>query len=82
MSQRPDLFRGQDACEQCGSRRFFLQDGLTFCQNGHQQEVSTQIETADDGRGLARKTRKRREPVEKVSRGMPFAAHFHIHYHP
>ncbi len=71
MSQRLDLFRGNEPCEQCGSRRFFLQDGLTYCQNGHQQEVATQVEVADDGRGLARKTRKRKEPVEKVSRSMP-----------
>lgn len=77
MSQRLDIFRGKERCGQCKSKRFFLQDGLTFCQNGHQQEVATQVEVAEDVHRVARKTRKKREIAENVSRGMlisPFNA--------
>ena len=31
---------GADPCDQCGSRRFHVEEGYRVCANGHRQEVS------------------------------------------
>jgi RNA polymerase I-specific transcription initiation factor RRN7 len=65
-----------DACEQCGSTRFHIDNGLRYCSNGHEQAGGQQV--ADDAeeygtQGKRTKAKKERSKVKtsKVYRGPP-----------
>ncbi|KAF5025465.1 hypothetical protein F66182_2441 [Fusarium sp. NRRL 66182] len=72
MDERHDLrkFPRGERCPECGSRRWYLENGLRFCSNGHQVEGFVQFDIGDDveaGR-LGNVARKEKETKEKELR--------------
>ncbi|KZF23440.1 hypothetical protein L228DRAFT_282169 [Xylona heveae TC161] len=67
--------------ENCRSNRYYVEDGLWFCRNGHRKEGRIQVEEDEDAFGTqGKKTRKKREARElesKVYRG-PRAFHLYL----
>ncbi|KAI9880099.1 MAG: Pol I core factor CF [Pleopsidium flavum] len=65
-----DYFRG-DVCgvDNCRATQYYIEDGLSYCKNGHRREGRTQVQEDEDDFGTqGRKTRQKRETREKVSR--------------
>jgi Zinc-finger of RNA-polymerase I-specific TFIIB, Rrn7 len=72
-----------DACELCGSRQFHVEDGHTFCDNGHQQEgVDIGEDEADYGTQGKRVRKKEAKSKVKISKGAPFSqCHIELRAH-
>ncbi|MCJ1238187.1 Pol I core factor CF [Varicellaria rhodocarpa] len=69
----PIEYRKGSRCgfENCPSREYYIQDGLTYCRRDHQQDVPLQTQVGEDEEfpTRGRKTRKEKVAVEKrVSR--------------
>ena len=69
-----DSRAGIDTCELCGSTRFRIMDGITYCTNGHEQAGGQQV--ADDaeeyetqGKRTIAKKKKAKVKVLRVYRG-------------
>jgi RNA polymerase I-specific transcription initiation factor RRN7 len=63
-----------DACEQCGSTRFHLDNGLRYCSNGHEQAGGQQVaedseEFGTQGKRTKRKKEKRKMKTSRIYRG-------------
>jgi RNA polymerase I-specific transcription initiation factor RRN7 len=63
-----------DACEQCGSTRFHIDNGLRYCSNGHEQAGGQQIaDDADEygtqGKRTKAKKEKGKAKASKIYRG-------------
>ncbi|KAH7253923.1 ubiquitin family-domain-containing protein [Fusarium redolens] len=72
MDERRDLrkFPRGERCPECGARRWYLENGLRFCSNGHQVEGFIQFDIGDDvdAGQLGKKTKKDKEVKEKELR--------------
>ncbi|QPC76438.1 hypothetical protein HYE68_007190 [Fusarium pseudograminearum] len=72
MDERRDLrkFPRGERCPECGARRWYLENGLRFCSNGHQVEGFIQFDIGDevDAGNLGRVARKEKEVKEKELR--------------
>ncbi|KAH7004570.1 ubiquitin family-domain-containing protein [Fusarium venenatum] len=72
MDERRDLrkFPRGERCPECGARRWYLENGLRFCSNGHQVEGFVQFDIGDevDAGNLGRVARKEKEVKEKELR--------------
>ncbi|EXM02565.1 hypothetical protein NOF04DRAFT_22152 [Fusarium oxysporum II5] len=72
MDERRDLrkFPRGERCPECGARRWYLENGLRFCFNGHQVEGFIQFDIGDDvdAGQLGKKTKKDKEVKEKELR--------------
>ncbi|KAF5962840.1 hypothetical protein FBULB1_13791 [Fusarium bulbicola] len=72
MDERQDLrkFPRGERCPECGARRWYLENGLRFCSNGHQVEGFIQFDIGDDvdAGQLGKKTKKDKEVKEKELR--------------
>ncbi|KAF5668587.1 polymerase i core factor subunit [Fusarium heterosporum] len=72
MDERRDLrkFPRGERCPECGARRWYLENGLRFCSNGHQVEGFIQFDIGDDvdAGKLGRVTKKDKETKEKELR--------------
>ncbi|KAF4340337.1 hypothetical protein FBEOM_5725 [Fusarium beomiforme] len=72
MDERRDLrkFARGERCPECGARRWYLENGLRFCSNGHQVEGFIQFDIGDDvdAGQLGKKTKKDKEVKEKELR--------------
>lgn len=56
-----------DACERCGSTRFYIDNGLRYCINGHEQAGGQQVAEADEEyltQGRRTKRKKEKRPVK------------------
>lgn len=63
-----------DACEQCGSTHFHIDDGLLYCSNGHEQAGGQQVaedseEFGTRGKRTRRKREKSKAKTSKIYRG-------------
>jgi RNA polymerase I-specific transcription initiation factor RRN7 len=63
-----------EPCDQCGSREFYIQDGATYCANGHDQNRGPEIGEDDDdygtqGKRINTKERTKKQKVPKVYSG-------------
>ncbi|KAF5621268.1 hypothetical protein F52700_11017 [Fusarium sp. NRRL 52700] len=72
MDERRDLrkFPRGERCPECGARRWYLENGLRFCSNGHQVEGFIQFDIGDDvdAGQLGKKSKKDKEVKEKELR--------------
>ncbi|KAI3587748.1 ubiquitin family-domain-containing protein [Fusarium oxysporum f. sp. albedinis] len=72
MDERRDLrkFPRGERCPECGARRWYLENGLRYCSNGHQVEGFIQFDIGDDvdAGQLGKKTKKDKEVKEKELR--------------
>ncbi|GKU02567.1 polymerase i core factor subunit [Fusarium langsethiae] len=72
MDERRDLrkFPRGERCPECGARRWYLENGLRFCSNGHQVEGFIQFDIGDevDAGNLGKVARKEKEVKEKELR--------------
>ncbi|KAI1028419.1 hypothetical protein LB503_002314 [Fusarium chuoi] len=72
MDERRDLrkFPRGERCPECGARRWYLENGLRFCSNGHQVEGFIQFDIGDDvdAGQLGKKTKKDKEVKDKELR--------------
>ncbi|KAF4490254.1 hypothetical protein FAGAP_10973 [Fusarium agapanthi] len=72
MDERRDLrkFLRGERCPECGARRWYLENGLRFCSNGHQVEGFIQFDIGDDvdAGQHGKKTKKDKEVKEKELR--------------
>ncbi|KAF4447117.1 hypothetical protein F53441_9262 [Fusarium austroafricanum] len=72
MDERRDLrkFPRGERCPECGARRWYLENGLRFCSNGHQVEGFIQFDVGDDVESgqIGKKTKKDKEVKEKELR--------------
>ncbi|KAJ4258696.1 hypothetical protein NW762_007780 [Fusarium torreyae] len=72
MDERRELrkFPRGERCPECGVRRWYLENGLRFCSNGHQVEGFIQFDIGDevDAGKLGNVVRKEKETKEKELR--------------
>ncbi|KAH8659085.1 hypothetical protein BGZ60DRAFT_414514 [Tricladium varicosporioides] len=64
-------FPRNESCteEGCRARKYYIEDGKKFCQRGHEQIGFTQTQQdEDDWSNQGRKTRKKREHIERAQR--------------
>ena len=65
-----ETFGEENACEQCGSHQFHIDNGLKYCSRGHQQEGPIVAEDEADFGNQGRTSRVRKEKVRiKVVKG-------------
>ncbi|KAK5998204.1 Ubiquitin [Cladobotryum mycophilum] len=59
-----------ERCPECGSQRWYLQDGLRFCSRGHQIEGFVQFDVGDeeDSGKLGAVSRREKKTREKLNR--------------
>ncbi|KAF4470408.1 eukaryotic translation initiation factor 5A [Fusarium albosuccineum] len=72
MDERRELrkFPRGERCPDCGARRWYLENGLRFCSNGHQVEGFVQFDVGDeeDAGKLGNVARREKETKEKELR--------------
>jgi len=61
----------ENTCPQCGSTAFYVEDGKTFCDNGHEQQAG--LVTAEDEQDFSKQgkivRKKEKKTKEKLSKG-------------
>ncbi|KAI8656653.1 hypothetical protein NCS56_01269800 [Fusarium sp. Ph1] len=72
MDERRDLrkFPRGERCPECGARKWYLENGLRFCSNGHQVEGFVQFDMGDeqDAGKMGSVARREKETKEKELR--------------
>ncbi|KAK4231292.1 putative ribosomal protein [Podospora fimiseda] len=66
-------FPKRQTCDECSSRRWYLQDGLRYCENGHQVEGYIQYDIDEDdnfgqiGKTIRKKSEKKAKEKKQLS---------------